>query len=106
MSSRMPGRARTATPEVARGAALQRVPAPALREGVEVIAGVARAFTARGFLYPHGGLLVIRLARERVKRALRRLIRVRLGVMERDKDLSRRDGFRDAKLDGAHPPPA
>src|SRR5688500_19251291 len=49
----------------------------------------------------HGRLLVVRLARERVEGALRHLVGVRLGVVERHEHMSGRDGLGDPHFDAA-----
>ena len=58
--------------------------------------------SVHGALDAHRRLLVVRLPRERVERALRHLVRVGLGVVERHEDLPRRHRLGDPQLDAAH----
>src|SRR5260370_16579243 len=59
----------------------------------------------RNLLYAYGALLVIRLARNRIKRALRDLVGVGFHKMKRHEDLSGRDDLCHAKFHLAHPSP-
>src|SRR5688572_1843119 len=64
----------------------------------------AAAIDVRGPFDSDRRLLVVRLARERIERALCHLVRVRLGVVERHEQVPWRNRLRDTHFDTADPP--